>query len=214
MAIDLQKTVAFLQTRTGNVVAVAGCLSLFGLAALVGRAFPSAELTLVNGFDAALEVRAGAKHVTVPPHGLARLKLDTHAAELDVIDGHGTVLEHFSHEAFDGDVYNLVGAAPLTREKVRWDKVKGEKGKLSSTVVESTLKCGVRYLRGAGINDLFRDAPDAIPIRSTEDSVVRERLDFDRQAPATACQEPLQPIAATSPDAARTLAAIASLAKP
>lgn len=186
---------AFVASPVGKVVLGVGLIALIGgagaVAGLLERLHPTVHVA--NVFSAPLQVRTGSQTVVVPAHGAAQLKLEDAESILRVYSGE-TEIDGFSPPFKNHDVLNILGAAPIVRQKVRWSPSKEKPGiMVGDPLPASGNYCGTRIIHAKMANDILRGGPDEIYVKkNAATTTMRERLYVAPDASAYECLPQLE----------------------
>jgi hypothetical protein len=190
----LEPALKLLRTPVGKLVLLVGGLAILVVVAAIegneDRRHPT--VFLANVFSVPLEARAGAQTVTVPSHGSASIKLDDPGSPIRIVY-QGSDVDRFSPPYTFG-VLNILGAAPIVRQKVVWAPSPTESSRMLGT--PSPPKgdyCGARVIDPMDADDILRAGPSVIVLQAGASTTeIRERLYFPRDSSPWDCIRELE----------------------
>jgi hypothetical protein len=190
MTHPLDDVRTFLESTLGKVVAVGGVLVVLVGAGMVSgfhhRRHPRVHIG--NVFSVPLEVRAGPQTQALPAHGSVTFELADKDAPI-VVSYAGREIDRFASPRFH--VLNVLGAAPMVRQEVRWTTSKKDPTKMVGTPQPTNGDyCGSEVIDEMNADDILAQ-PEEIVVQSSAEEVTRRWLGFPRVASPFECADKL-----------------------
>ena len=157
-----------------------GVASALVLSVLVGAAHSfsasgSQDVIVLNGFAVPVTVDVGSQQITVPAGGRGTLNLKVGTLTGTARSAKGVVLDTLPMEIRSSgllSIWNIAGAAPLTRNTVVYSKTPGAGGQGAQQIY-----CGTRFIEMANVRYAFQAPPATMSMNKHSDSVSVEQVE-------------------------------------
>jgi tetratricopeptide (TPR) repeat protein len=167
--------VAFIWNRLLRLLVVASLVLAGASAFKASRYHP---VHFVNATSVRVQAEASGRRVTVEPGGNETLTLHVGRQQVAVSRGDGTPIESQEidvHSGSEVEVFNVLGAALVYRETVRYH---AEGSPKAGAPPEAAMSCGEAFARYDETDDVFVAPPQELSTSSSASSVHRTHLGF------------------------------------